>query len=176
MVLFLNWKRSIPVFCSIIPLEEGYIVYGSDSGHQSLDPMNAEFAANEEALENYIRLQLIKMHMLMRYIVQYVYEQKPELNFFAGGSTGGGEALECATTYGKYYDGIFCAEPSCNYVLLRMWGAILSQAVYETYDARNYPFSDGFIDEATVEAIQKDAIDYYDDLDGIRDGVMQCYA
>ena len=169
--------KEAPVFCSVIPLEEGYIVYGSDSGHQSLDPMNAEFAANEEALENYIRLQLIKMHMLMRYIVQYVYEQKPELNFFAGGSTGGREALECATTYGKYYDGIFCAEPSCNYVLLRMWGAILSQAVYETYDARNYPFSDGFIDEATVEAIQKDAIDYYDDLDGIRDGfVSNIYA
>ena len=43
-------------------------------------------------------------------------------NSFAGGSTGGREALECATTYGKYYDGIFCCEPASNYVLIRMWG------------------------------------------------------
>ena len=37
------------------PIEHGYAVFGDDSGHQSEDPMSAEFASNEEALQNYIR-------------------------------------------------------------------------------------------------------------------------
>ena len=42
------------------PIEHGYVVFGDDSGHQSADPMSADFAANEEALQNYIRHHLIK--------------------------------------------------------------------------------------------------------------------
>lgn len=160
------------ILCSVVPADLGYVVYGSDSGHQSESPMEAEFASNAEALENYVRLGLIKMQDLMLYIVERFYGQKPVLNYFAGGSTGGREALECATTYGSRYNGIFCCEPSSNYVLLRMWGAILSQAVYESYHPVNYPYSDGFIDEKTIAAIQKEAIERYDELDGIKDGIV----
>ena len=42
------------------PAEHGFVVFGDDSGHQSRDPMSADFASNEEALQNYIRLHLIK--------------------------------------------------------------------------------------------------------------------
>ena len=52
---------------------------------------------------------------------------------------GGREALECACSYGKDYDGIFCADPVSNFVLLRMWGALLSKAVYDSYDERIIP-------------------------------------
>ncbi|MDO4548549.1 MAG: tannase/feruloyl esterase family alpha/beta hydrolase [Clostridia bacterium] len=38
---------------SIVPIDEGYIVYGDDSGHQSESSMDASFAANDEALANY---------------------------------------------------------------------------------------------------------------------------
>lgn len=160
------------VMSSSIPIDRGYVVYGSDSGHQSESPMDADFAVNEEALQNYIRLQLIKMQDAMKCVVSMFYGMEPVLNYFAGGSTGGREALECATTYGAYYDGIFCCEPSSNYVLLRMWGAILSQAVYDSYNASTYPYSDGFIDEEVLFGIQQDAIERYDELDGIKDGII----
>lgn len=155
-----------------IAIDLGYVVYGDDSGHQSEDSMDASFASNDESLANYTRLHLIKAYDAMMYVTNAYYGQDPVFNFFAGGSTGGREALECATTYGAYYDGIFCCEPASNYVLIRMWGAILSQAVYESYDAENYPYSDGFIDEETVKAIQADAIELYDELDGIKDGIV----
>ena len=159
-------------FGSIIPVDAGYVVYGDDSGHQSDNGMDASFASNEESLNNYIRLHLIKAQDAMRYVVNYFYGQEPVFNYFAGCSTGGREALECATTYGKYYDGVFCAQPASNYVLARLWGAILSQAVYESYDEDTYPHSDGFIDEKTVESIQQDAIALYDKWDGIEDGIV----
>lgn len=155
-----------------IAIDQGYVVYGDDSGHQSENSMDASFASNDESLANYTRLHLIKAQDAMLYVVDAFYGREPVFNFFAGGSTGGREALECATTYGKYYDGVFCCEPASNYVLIRMWGAILSQAVYESYDAENYPYSDGFIDEETVKAIQEDAIALYDGLDGIEDGIV----
>ena len=44
--------------------------------------------------------------------------------------------------------------------------------VYESYDAEKYPYSDGFIDEDTVKAIQADAVALYDGLDGIEDGIV----
>lgn len=157
---------------SIIPVDAGYIVYGDDSGHQSENAMDASFAQNSESLANYTRLHLIKAHYVMLYLAKEFYGNEPVFNYFAGCSTGGREAMECATTYGKYYDGVFCSEPASNYVLIRMWGAILSQAVYQSYDAVNYPYSDGFIDEDTVKAIQTDAIALYDGLDGVEDGII----
>lgn len=154
------------------PVEHGYVVFGDDSGHQSEDPMSAEFAANEEALQNYIRSHLIKALDVMRFVVNSCYGEEPEKVYFAGGSAGGREALECATSYGADYDGVFCADPVCDFVLLRMWGALLSKAVYDSYDPPAYPYSDGFIDPETVAAIQKDAVARYDGLDGIEDGVV----
>lgn len=72
----------------------------------------------------------------------------------------------------KGYDGIFCADPASSFVLLRIWGALLSKAVYDSYEENIHPYSDGFIDEKTVAGIQKDAIGWYDELDGIRDGIV----
>lgn len=154
------------------PIEHGYAVFGDDSGHQSEDPMSAEFASNEEALQNYIRSHLIKSLDVMRFVTAVCYGAEPEKIYFAGGSAGGREALECATSYGKDYDGVFCADPVCDFVLLRMWGALLSKAVYDSYDPPVHPYSDGFIDEETVAAIQRDAIRRYDGLDGLEDGVV----
>ena len=108
----------------------------------------------------------------MRYVVNHFYGQEPVFNYFAGCSTGGREALECATTYGKYYDGVFCSQPASNYVLARLWGAVLSQAVYKNFDADTYPHSDGYIDEETLKGIQQDAISLYDKWDGIEDGIV----
>lgn len=155
-----------------IPAELGFVVLGDDSGHQSESEMDASFAGDEESLDNYIRSHLIKTHDVMLYITGYVYGRKPVYNYFAGGSTGGREALECAISYGKDYDGIFCGDPASNYVLIRMWGAQLSKAVYDSYDPVNYPYSDGFIDEDTVKAIRDEAIFMYDELDGIKDGII----
>lgn len=159
-------------FGSVKPVDAGYVVYGDDSGHQSSSGMDASFASNEESLNNYIRQHLIKAHDVMRYVVNHFYGQEPVFNYFAGCSTGGREALECATTYGKYYDGVFCSQPASNYVLARLWGAVLSQAVYKNFDADTYPHSDGYIDEETLKGIQQDAISLYDKWDGIEDGIV----
>ncbi len=154
------------------PIAHGYVVFGDDSGHQSEDSMSAEFAANEESLQNYIRHHLIKMNGVMHAVVKAAYGRDAEKVYFAGGSAGGREALECACSYGKDYDGIFCADPVSNFVLLRMWGALLSKAVYDSYHEKNHPYSDGFIDEETVAAIRNDAIEMYDELDGVKDGII----
>ena len=153
-------------------IEHGYVVFGDDSGHQSLDPMSADFADNEEALQNYIRQHLIKTNGVMHAVVKAAYGVDAEKVYFAGGSAGGREALECACSYGNEYDGIFCADPVSDFVLLRMWGALLSKAVYDSYDEKSHPFSDGFIDEKTIEAIRNDAIEMYDELDGVKDGII----
>ena len=169
---FIPKLHGAPVLSEEIPIDMGFVVYGDDSGHQSDDPMSADFASNQEALDNYIRLHLIKAREAMAYVTKVFYGCTPELCYFIGGSAGGREALECAIHYGKYYDGIFCASPVSSFVLTRMWGAVLSRAVYKNFDPNTNSGSDGFIDEQTVAAIQKDAIARYDALDGIEDGIV----
>lgn len=159
-------------FSAIIPLDAGYVAFADDSGHQSESSMDAEFAANDEALENWLNGHLLKCYDAMQAVVAAYYGQAPEFVIFAGSSNGGREALVCATTYGQYYDGIFSSEASANFMLLRLWGAILSRTVYESYDADSYPHSDGFIPEDVVLGIQADAIARYDALDGIEDGIV----
>ena len=156
---------------SVRPVSAGYLTYADDSGHQA-DGNDATFAANEEALDNYIRKHLIKARMAMQYVAQQYYGKSPQYNYFAGCSTGGREALECATTYGKYYDGVFCSEPCSNFMLVRLWGAIMSKAVYDGYDVEKKPVPDGFIGQDTLKHIQQDAIAAYDELDGIKDGIV----
>ena len=53
------------------PVDHGYVVFGDDSGHQSEDTMSAEFAENEEALQNYIRDHLIKTNSIMHFLVKF---------------------------------------------------------------------------------------------------------
>ena len=64
------------------PIEHGYVVFGDDSGHQSADPMSADFAANEEALQNYIRHHLIKMNGIMHVVVKAAYGIDAEKVYF----------------------------------------------------------------------------------------------
>lgn len=159
-------------FGSTSPFQQGYVCFGDDSGHQSDSANDATFALNDESLMNWGHEHILKCYDAMQAIVNAYYGNAPEYVYWNGNSTGGREALSCATRYGKYYDGIICNNPTANYIGLRLWGAVISSNVYASYDEQNYPHSDGFIPEDTVKAISADAIARYDMLDGIEDGIV----
>ena len=159
-------------FGTTSPFQQGYVCFSDDSGHQGGDANDATFALNDEALLNWGHEHILKSYDAMQAIVNAFYGKSPDRVYWNGNSTGGREALSCATRYGKYYDGIICNNPTANYIGLRLWGAIISSNVYASYDAEKYPHSDGFIAEDVVKAISADAIARYDALDGLEDGVV----
>lgn len=78
-----------------VPLGRGYATFGSDSGHQAgpATSRDGSFGANDEALLNFGGDALKKTRDVATAIVERRYGRKPEQRYFAGGSTGGREAL-----------------------------------------------------------------------------------
>lgn len=77
------------------PLEQGYVTFGSDGGHKST-MWKAEWALNDEALQNFAYEQLKKVRDAAVTITKDFYGKNPERIYFIGGSNGGREALMAA--------------------------------------------------------------------------------
>jgi len=147
------------------PLARGYVAYGSDSGHQSSSGSDASFARNPEALANYAYMHIKKTHDAVRTLVEAAYKHPVDHVFFSGGSTGGREGLTAAIRWPETYSGILSNYPTARFMGLRIWGAALTQAIYNDDSA-------GWIPPQLVDRIAARAIESCDGLDGIVDGLI----
>jgi len=97
------------------PLAQGYVTYGTDSGHQNVagQPPQA-FALNDEALTNFAHASYKKVRDVAVALMQRAYGQAPQKLYFMGSSEGGREALTMAQRYPQDFDGIFSRVPVIN--------------------------------------------------------------
>jgi hypothetical protein len=99
------------------PLARGYATYGSDSGHQAgpAGSLDGSFGLNDEALRNFAAGDALKKtHDAAMYLVRRGYGAGPRRTYFAGGSTGGREALVVAQRWPDAFDGVISAYPAWN--------------------------------------------------------------
>jgi feruloyl esterase len=100
-----------------VPLARGYVTYGSDSGHQAgpTGSLDGSFGVNDEALRNFAAGDALKKtHDAAGYLVRRGYGAAPGRAYFAGGSTGGREALVVAQRWPDAFDGVISAYPAWN--------------------------------------------------------------
>ncbi|WP_041670297.1 tannase/feruloyl esterase family alpha/beta hydrolase [Cereibacter sphaeroides] len=147
------------------PLAQGYVTFGSDSGHTAQNTNDASFAANNEALQNYAYMHIKKTLDVARTLVTAVYGEEPQAVYYAGGSTGGREALTAALRWPESYDGVISYYPTANFVGLRLWGAALNRRIYDNESA-------GWIAPELVAEIAAYATKICDGLDGAEDGLV----
>ncbi|WP_353953313.1 tannase/feruloyl esterase family alpha/beta hydrolase [Knoellia sp. S7-12] len=109
------------------PLQRGYATFGSDSGHQA-DPafvptttLDGTFGANDEAVRNFAGDALKKTHDAAAYLVTVHYGREPAHKYFAGGSTGGREALAVAQRWPRDFDGVIAVYPAWNAASLNLY-------------------------------------------------------
>jgi pimeloyl-ACP methyl ester carboxylesterase len=155
-----NGQRNGPT-----PLATGYITFASDSGHQAASGDDASFGLNDEALANYGGQHIKKARDVAVAAASAYYGQAPRRIYFAGGSTGGREALTAALRWPEAYDGVISNYPTANFIGLRLWGAALAKAIYADNSA-------GWIPPAMVERIARESMAACDGLDGLADGVV----
>ncbi|MDQ1199311.1 tannase/feruloyl esterase family alpha/beta hydrolase [Agrobacterium sp. SORGH_AS 787] len=134
------------------PLAEGYVTFGSDSGHQAPNADDASFAKNDEAMLNYGYMHIKKVLDVAKVLVAERYEKPITRVYFQGGSTGGREGLTAASRWPESYDGILTNYPTANFVGLRLWGAGLARAVYDDKSA-------GWITPKLVERISREGVE-----------------
>ncbi len=102
-----------------VPLARRYATFASDSGHQqnptAPPSLDGSFGVNDEAVHNFAAGDALKKTRdASLFLIRHAYETTPTEVYFAGGSTGGREALVVAQRWPKAFDGVISAYPAWN--------------------------------------------------------------
>lgn len=152
-----------------VPLARGYAVVGSDSGHQAsgqgLQPaMDATFALNAESLQNYSADAIKKSRDVAVYLIKARYAvDRPQRAYFAGGSTGGREALVAVLRWPQDWDGAISLYPAWNAIALDLQVGRVARALAQP---------GGYLNPAKRELLYQASLEACDQLDGAADGIV----
>jgi hypothetical protein len=148
-----------------VPLGRGYATFGSDSGHQANanGSRDGTFGANDEALRNFAADAIKKTRDTAMAIIRARYADTVQKTYFAGGSTGGREALLAVQNWPSDFDGAIVLYPAWNAASLDLqFGRITRQLA----QPNAYP------NRAKRRVLYDAAVAACDGLDGARDGVI----
>jgi len=146
-----------------VPLARGYATFGSDSGHEG---MNAAFALNDEALENFGYAALKKTHDVAVALMRTFYGAPPERVYFTGLSQGGREALTVAQRFPDDYDGVLSIVPVVNFTLLQLAGNRMGRVLRDG----------GWMDAERIRLLAQAQREACGGPDAVLDGLLVDYA
>ncbi len=145
------------------PLAQGYVTYGTDSGHQNAPGVAPQaFAANDEAFVNFAHASYKKVRDVAVALTQRAYGRAPYKMYFAGSSEGGREALNMAQRYPNDFDGIFSRVPVIN------WTGLM----HVSNRAGLTTMGDAWMPRTKVELAHNAVLAACDEMDGIKDGLV----
>ena len=145
------------------PLGQGFVTYGTDSGHQTKpgEPPQA-FALNDEALENFAHASYKKVRDVAVAVMKRTYGHAPRRMYFVGSSEGGREGLTMAQRYPRDFDGIFSRVPIIHWTGLQHAGLRDGQALA----------NGGWMNPAQVKLVHDAVLEACDAADGVADGLV----
>jgi feruloyl esterase len=146
------------------PLSRGYAVFASDSGHEATNgAVNGAFSVNTEAYDNFMGEALKKTHDAALRIITAHYRMQPRNAYFAGGSTGGREALTVAQRWPQDWDGIIAFYPAYDFTTLSLQQLRATEA---------FAAPGAYPDTAQRALLLKAVMQACDGLDGAVDGLI----
>ncbi|MDB5930796.1 MAG: tannase and feruloyl esterase [Polaromonas sp.] len=148
-----------------LPLGRGYATFGSDSGHQANvnGSRDGTFGANDEALKNFSGDAIKKTRDTAMAIIKARYADTVQKTYFAGGSTGGREALLAVQNWPQDFDGAIVLYPAWNAASLDLQFGRITR---ELAKPGAYP------SRAKRKALYDAAMAACDPLDGVNDGLI----
>ena len=145
------------------PLAQGYVTYGTDSGHQNAPGLAPQaFAANEEAFVNFAHASYKKVRDVAVALTERAYGRAPYKLYFVGSSEGGREGLTMAQRYPNDFDGIFSRVPVIN------WTGLM----HVSNRAGLTTMGDAWLPRDKVELVHNAVLETCDALDGIQDKLV----
>jgi pimeloyl-ACP methyl ester carboxylesterase len=151
-----------------VPLARGYATFASDSGHQqsptAVPTLDGSFGVNNEALRNFAAGDALKKTRdASMFLIRHAYGTTPTEVYFAGGSTGGREALVVAQRWPTAFNGVIAAYPAWNN---------LSEVLDLGYLAQVLSAPDAFPGPDKQTLLYDSVMKACDGLDGVRDNVI----
>jgi len=148
-----------------LPVMRGYAVFASDSGHQagSRGSLDGSFGLNDEALRNWGGDALKKTRDTAAFIIKARYAAAASKAYFAGGSTGGREALQSVQRWPADWDGVVAWYPAWNQASAMLGGQAGSNALARP---------GAYLGNGKRIALMNAAMQACDALDGVTDGIV----
>ncbi len=148
------------------PIARGYAVFGSDGGHAAgaLGSLDGSFLLHEESLRNWAGEALKKTRDAAVHLIKARYgAARVDKAYFAGGSTGGREALEVATRWPADWDGVIAWFPAWKQLSAMLAGHRVSRVLARPGAYPSQPKRRLLLDAALAAC---------DGLDGVVDGLI----
>jgi fermentation-respiration switch protein FrsA (DUF1100 family) len=149
-----------------VPLGRGYAVFASDSGHEAnaLGTEDGSFGVNDEALANFAGDALKKTRDAAVYLINARYAVKgPTKAYFAGGSSGGREALAVVQRWPQDWDGAIVLYPAWAAASLDLQFGRITRALAGT---------GAYLNQAKRKVLYDTVMAACDSLDGVQDGLI----
>ncbi len=153
------------------PIALQYATYGGDSGHSGFGSTwidNPNFPVLSESFQNFTFDALKKTHDAAIAVMKLMYGKAPAVNYFAGQSQGGREALTVLWRYPQDYDGIMAQDFLAYFANLNFNPQL--QGSLQVSD-----FGGTWVPSTKSAALRSYVIAQCDDLDNLPDGVIQNY-
>jgi len=148
------------------PLGRGYATFASDSGHQAnaLGSQDGSSFVNDEAVRNFGGDAIKKTHDAAIFVINARYAAgTPGRAYFAGGSTGGREALAAIQRWPADWNGAIAWYPAWNDAAALLFGQKVNRTLAQPGAYPNTA-KKGLIFQAAMQAC--------DGLDGVVDGLI----
>ena len=158
------------------PLQQGYAVFASDSGHHHhylllpdrYNALSATFALNDEERKNFASEQIKKTHDAAFAVMQQFYGRRPARMYFLGGSTGGREAMMAVDKFPADYDGVLAAYAAWNQIESDLQFIRVSRALY----AKGPDGQKGWLPSSKTKLLRDAVLRTCDATDGLSDGIV----
>jgi feruloyl esterase len=160
-----GWAGSIPYRSMIDPLSRGYATAATDDGHDGGGGGAAWAIGHPEKLIDFGYRAVHETSVQAKAIIRALYGRDPSLNYFAGCSDGGREALMEAQRYPEDFNGIVAGAPANN------WSHLFTGFVWNEQASLNSAGSN--IPPAKLPAIQNAVLTACDAQDGLKDRLLE---
>jgi hypothetical protein len=152
------------------PIALQYATYGGDSGHSAGNAWidNPGFPTLSESFQNFTFDALKKTHDAAVAVMNRMYGKTPAVNYFAGQSQGGREALTVLWRYPQDYDGIMSQDFLAYFANLNFNPQL--QGSLQVPE-----FGGTWVPSAKSTALKNYVLAQCDGLDNLVDGVIQNY-
>jgi feruloyl esterase len=162
-----GWAGSISFPAMAASLKEGYATASTDTGHKAGDGGgNGMFAlGHPEKIVDFGYRALHETTVKAKAIVNSFYSAPPKYSYYNGCSTGGRQGLMEASRFPEDFDGIIAGAPANPHLYLHASGIELNMSLRKNPEL---PLTPG-----KLAALQKAVMDACDNLDGVKDEILQ---